>query len=283
MTTKTRRTSHRSALLLCGLLAVPSASSAQTAGSRDTLYVSAPFVGLADGVYDGEVTFAELKRHGDLGLGAVSASNGELVLLDGRCHQVKADGSVVLLPDSLTTPWAIAAFFEPEWRVEWTEAVDLPALRVLLDSKLGTPGLPYAFRIDGTFAQVRTRSVAAQKPPYRRLIEVVKDQVTFDLENVSGTIVGFRIPGYLEGVNVPGYHMHFLTADRKTGGHLLAFRASRLSASADVLTSVHVALPRDPRFSKKDFPRLDRTEMDQILGRIPLGEAPRPPEPRSQP
>jgi acetolactate decarboxylase len=283
MTTQAPRARHGSPLVLCLFLAFPSAPAAQTAGTRDTLYVSAPFVGLADGVYDGEVTFAELKRHGDLGLGAVSASDGELVLLDGRCHQVKADGSVVLLPDSLTTPWAIAAFFEREWQVEWTETVDLPALRVLLDSKLGTPGLPYAFRIDGTFAQVRTRSVAAQKPPYRRLIEVVKDQVTFDLENVSGTIVGFRIPAYLEGVNVPGYHMHFLTADRKAGGHLLAFRASRLSASADALTSVHVTLPRDPRFSKKDFPRLDRTEMDQILGRIPLGEAPRPPQPRSQP
>ena len=271
------RARHGSTLVLCVFLAFPSASAAQTAGTRDTLYVSAPFVGLADGVYDGEVTFAELKRHGDLGLGAVSASDGELVLLDGRCHQVKGDGSVVALPDSQTTPFAIAAFFEPEWELELTEVVDFPALQLLLDSRLGNPGLPHALRIDGTFARIRTRSVAGQKPPYRRLIEVVKDQVTFDLENVSGTIVGFRVPGYLEGVNVPGYHMHFLTADRKAGGHLLAFRASRLRVAADSLTSVHVQIPRSPRFSTKDFPRLDRTEMDQILGRVPLS-----PQPRSQ-
>jgi len=247
----------------------------QAAETRGALYLSAPFVGLAEGLFDGEVTFAELKGHGDLGLGAIAGSDGELVLLDGRCHQVKGDGSVVALPDSQTTPFAMAAFFEPEWNLELTEVVDFPALQLLLDSRLGNPGLPYAFRIDGTFPQIRTRSVAGQKPPYRRLIEVIKDQVTFDLENVSGTIVGFRVPGYLEGVNVPGYHMHFLTADRKAGGHVLAFRASRLRVAADALTTVHVELPQDPRFSTKDFPRVDRTEMDQILGRVPLGEAPR--------
>ena len=220
-----RHTRWRRALSVCGLLALPSAGVAQ--GSRDTLYLAAPFVALADGLYDGEVTFAELKLHGDLGLGAIAGSDGELVLLDGRCHQVKGDGSVAVLPDSLTTPWAMATFFEPEWQTEVTGPVDMPALFEFLDSKLTDPGLPHAFRIEGGFAQIRTRSVAGQKPPYRRLIEVIRDQVFFDLENVEGTIVGFRIPGYLEGVNVPGYHMHFVTADRRAGGHVLAFRADR--------------------------------------------------------
>ena len=88
MTTQTPRATRCSALFFCGLLALPSAAAAQTAETRDALYISAPFVGLADGVFDGEVTFAELKRHGDLGLGAITGSDGELVLLDGRCHQV---------------------------------------------------------------------------------------------------------------------------------------------------------------------------------------------------
>jgi acetolactate decarboxylase len=270
----TRGNAGRSALLVCSLLALPSVAPAQAA--RDTFYVSAPFVALADGLYDGEVTFAEVKRHGDLGLGAVAASDGELVLLDGRCHRVKHDGSVVAVPDSMTTPWAIATFFEPDWETEVTEPVDMAGLLRLLDSKIADPGLPHAFRVEGRFSQIRTRSVAGQKPPYRRLIEVIRDQVTFDLANVAGTIVGFRVPGYLEGVNVPGYHMHFLTADRKAGGHVLAFRAERLRAAADTCTAVHVALPRDRRFSAKDSTGVDRKEMDQILGRVPLSEALRP-------
>src|SRR5512143_2333544 len=175
-------------LSVCALLALPSAGTAQE--SRDTLYLAAPFVALADGLYDGEVTFAALKEHGDVGLGAIAGSDGELVLVDGRCHQVKGDGSVAVLPDSLTTPWAMATFFEPDWQMEVTGPVDMPALLKLLDAKVADPGLPHAFRIEGRFAQIRTRSVAGQKPPYRRLIEVIRDQVTFDLENLEGTIVG---------------------------------------------------------------------------------------------
>ncbi len=262
------------ALSVCGLLALPSAAAAQEA--RDTLYLAAPFVALADGLYDGEVTFAELKRHGDLGLGAIAGSDGELVLLDGRCHQVKGDGSVAILPDSLTTPWAMATFFDRDWETEATGPVDMAALLKVLDSKVAEPGVPHAFRIEGRFAQIRTRSVGGQKPPYRRLIEVIRDQVTFDLADVEGTIVGFRIPGYLEGVNVPGYHMHFLTADRRAGGHVLAFRADGLRAAAHVCRAVHVQLPRDRRFSAKESTGVDRKEMDQILGRVPLSDAPRP-------
>jgi acetolactate decarboxylase len=272
---------RRRALSICtlpailSLLAVTAAAPAEDA-ARDTLYLAAPFVALADGLYDGEVTFAALKEHGDLGLGAIAGSDGELVLLDGRCHQVKGDGSVAILPDSLTTPWAMATFFDREWETEVSGPVDMAALLKALDAKVADPGLPHAFRIDGRFAQIRTRSVGGQKPPYRRLIEVIRDQVTFDLADAEGTIVGFRIPGYLEGLNVPGYHMHFLTADRRAGGHVLAFRADGLRAAADVCRAVHVELPRDRRFSAKDSKGVDRKEMDQILGRVPLGEAPRP-------
>jgi acetolactate decarboxylase len=269
-----RLRNRRWALSVGLLLALPAAAPA--AEARETLYLAAPFVALADGLYDGEVTFAELKRHGDIGLGAIAGSDGELVLLDGRCHQVKGDGSVAALPDTLTTPWAMATFFEPDWEAEVAGPVDMPALLKMLDSKLAEPGLPHAFRIEGRFARIRTRSVAGQKPPYRRLIEVIRDQVTFDLANVEGTIVGFRIPGYLEGVNVPGYHMHFLASDRKGGGHVLAFRAERLRAAADACTAVHVALPRDRRFAAKDSTGVDRKEMDQILGRVPLSAVPPP-------
>lgn len=39
---------------------------------------------LVESVYDGDVTFAELARHGDFGLGTLNALYGEMVALDGR-------------------------------------------------------------------------------------------------------------------------------------------------------------------------------------------------------
>ena len=42
---------------------------------------------------------------------------------------------------------------------------------------------------------------------------------TFD--DVDGTLIGFRFPAAMTSVNVPGWHFHFLSADRSRGGHVL--------------------------------------------------------------
>jgi acetolactate decarboxylase len=145
-----------------------------------------------------------------------------------------------------------------------------PELRKRLDEKLKNLNQPYAFRIEGTFSHVKTRSVDGQTPPYRRLIEVIKDQVQFELRDVSGVIVGLRIPDYLTGLSVPGYHFHFLTADRKAGGHLLAFRGSRLHVVAGRCTGVAASIPQAPVFSHVGLTPGIQAEIDQILGRVPI-------------
>ncbi|MCL6449529.1 MAG: acetolactate decarboxylase [Armatimonadetes bacterium] len=79
----------------------------------------------------------------------------------------------------------------------------------------------YAIRIDGTFSYVKTRSVPEQAKPYPPLAEVTKNQPVFEMRNVRGTVAGFYCPPYVEGLNVPGYHLHFVAEDRRQGGHLL--------------------------------------------------------------
>ena len=44
------------------------------------------------GHYDGDVTFAELAEHGDLGLGTLNALDGEMIALDGRFFRADVDG-----------------------------------------------------------------------------------------------------------------------------------------------------------------------------------------------
>jgi acetolactate decarboxylase len=90
-----------------------------------------------------------------------------------------------------------------------------------MDSRLNTTNTFYAIRIDDTFDYVKTRGVPIQSKPYPTLVEAVEDQKIFEFHNITETIVGFRCPVYINGVNVPGYHMHFPTSNRSTGGHLL--------------------------------------------------------------
>lgn len=237
---------------------------------RDTVYMASTIHALVEGLFDGEISIGELKRHGDIGMGAVDHVDGELVLVDGIAYRVKADGTVAILQDTDKTPYALATPFDADYRRQIDEEVDFEQLKQRLDSELGRPGLPYAFRIEGTFSYVKTRSVPGQHKPYPRLIELIKKQPLFELQNVPGIIVGFRLPEHLESLAVPGYHFHFLTADRKTGGHLLAFRAAGLRIAADLSPTVHTVLPENEAFSSMDFSKRSREELDQIMGRIPL-------------
>ena len=57
--------------------------------NRDVLYQTSTINALLEGVYDGDITFHELKEHGDFGLGTFHALDGEMVALDGNFYQIK--------------------------------------------------------------------------------------------------------------------------------------------------------------------------------------------------
>jgi acetolactate decarboxylase len=65
--------------------------------------------------------------------------------------------------------------------------------------------------------------------------------------------VGFWLPQYLAGVNVSGYHLHFITADRKAGGHLLDCRIERGKAQIGRLGEFFLKLPRTAEFYQRDL------------------------------
>ena len=65
---------------------------------------------------------------------------------------------------------------------------------------------------------------------------------------VSGTLVGFRFPEFTEGINVPGYHLHFLSEDHRAGGHVLALELERGRLAIDDTSNFHIELPTDGAF-----------------------------------
>ena len=69
---------------------------------------------LLDGVYDGDVTIAEILRHGDFGLGTFNHLDGEMVILDGICYHLRADGSATVADDADRTPFAAVTRFKTD-------------------------------------------------------------------------------------------------------------------------------------------------------------------------
>lgn len=223
------------------------------ASSNNTMFQTSTINALMQGVYDGNTTFKELRSYGDFGLGTVQSLDGEMIELDGQFYQVKSDGLAYRLNDSMKTPFAEVTFFKPKETIELNGTYNLTQLENYVDERLVTKNLFYAIRIDGTFDYVKTRSVPVQSKPYASLSEVIKAQKIFEFHNIMGTIVCFRCPAYVSGINVPGYQMHFITANRSTGGHLLDFRLRNPSIKVDDLSEFEMVLPNIEEFYKADL------------------------------
>jgi acetolactate decarboxylase len=234
----------RAAALAALLLLASSVAARASEGAWQYSTIAA----LMAGAYQGELTAGELKRRGDLGLGTFNALDGEMIVLDGQVWQVLASGTPAEATDSLDVPFAVVTRFAPRKKVELPTGLDMAGLAALLDSRIGDLGLIQAVRIDGHFAQLKVRSVRAQTPPYRPLTEVLaRDQIVFDLANAEGTLVGFRFPANFSGVNVPEWHLHFLSADRRTGGHVLGLVTGPAHAELDPMTSLEIDFLPDGR------------------------------------
>lgn len=188
---------------------------------REVVFQVSPLQALLRGAYDGPTTVGELKKYGDFGLGTVNGLDGEMVVLDGNFYQVTSDGLVHVLPDAAQTPFVVLAFFRKGTREPLGHVKDYKQLKGALDAMLPAKAAFHAVRIDGSFNHIKVRSVPRQHQPYPPLKKALEGQTVFDLKNVMGTMVGFRFPGYMSKVNVPGYHFHFLSSDRKSGGHVL--------------------------------------------------------------
>jgi acetolactate decarboxylase len=207
------------------------------------LFQASTIGALLDGAYDGDLSFAELAEHGDLGLGTLNGLDGEMIAIDGRFYRADVDGRVGEVAAGARTPFAVVTSFEPEVDATLGGPLSHEELLGALDALLPDGAASCAVRLDGRFELVRARSVPRQSRPYRPLTEVVAEQHLFELADVAGTMLGFRFPSYVEGIEVTGYHLHFIDEDRSRGGHVLDSRSTGLRARLDPSSELHVELP----------------------------------------
>jgi acetolactate decarboxylase len=207
------------------------------------LFQASTIGALLDGSYDGDLRIAELAERGNLGVGTLNALDGELIVLGGSFLRADIEGVLHPVGPDERTPFAVVTRFEPSVGFGLDGPLTHDELLAAVDVRLPDGSPSCAVRVDGEFRGVRARSVPRQTPPYRPLAEVVADQREFELGRVEGTMVGFRFPDYAEGIEVGGYHLHFATADRTRGGHVLDSRAGPVRVQLDPSYDLHVELP----------------------------------------
>ncbi len=222
--------------------------------------------GILDGAYDGDVTFAELANRGDLGLGTLDGLDGEMIALDGRFYQARADRSVRAIEPHERTPFAVVTKFRPDTRAAIESPCDHADLLGALDCLVPDDELCYALRVDGRFGFVHARSVPRQRRPYPPFAEVAAAQVEFELGETTGSIVGFRFPDYAQRLNVPGYHLHFISDDRTAGGHVLDCSVLEADIRVDHACDLHMELPAGVNATEGDASAAKRAAIVRAEG-----------------
>ncbi|HNX16788.1 MAG TPA: acetolactate decarboxylase [Methanoregula sp.] len=222
---------------------------------QDTFYQVSTIDALMQGVYDGDVTVGEFKKYGNFGIGTFDRLDGEMIVLDGRVWQAKSDGTVLPAADSQTTPFATVTYFNTDIRQTTPDrAMNYSGFAATMAAQLPSQNMIYAVKIHDTFPSVTVRAIPAQEPPYPTLTEAAKEQGVYTYTNVTGTVVGFYTPAFLKGLNAQGYHLHFLSDDHATGGHVLDLVVPpKSNVEYDVTPEFTMVLPTSGAFAGTDL------------------------------
>ncbi len=230
------------------------AGSANASTGRETLYQVSTIDALQQGVFNGIQPVGELRKHGDCGIGTFDALDGEMIVLDGVVYQATADSRVRIAPDNLTVPFATVTYFDRDFVNVTVEQMNYTAFTLLMADRLPSQNMVYAVRMHGTLPFLKVRMIPAQEKPYPSLSEAAGNESVYTYTNISGSVVGCYIPVFFGGLNVVGYHLHFIGDDRQTGGHILDFTVPEHTAvEYDITPEFTMILPTSGDFTEVDL------------------------------
>ncbi|MCC8428921.1 acetolactate decarboxylase [uncultured Reyranella sp.] len=232
---------------------------------HSTLFQVSTTGALVQGVYNEAVTIGGLRPHGDFGLGTFEGLDGEMVVLDGKFYQAHADGSITEPSDKASVPFATLTNFRPQHHGKIEGIDSMSSLIAALDKLRRSDNLFFAARLDGHFEEVYWR-VACKVEAGVHLDKATDAQAEFRQKDVRGTMLGFWTPAYSRTIGVAGWHLHFLTDDRRNGGHVLGAKAASLEVQVHDLDNLHLAIPETREFLHADLTQdpaaaLEKAEM----------------------
>ena len=240
----------------CGTDTAVETKSTPELADREVINQVSLLQGLTLGDYSGSVSISQFKELGDIGIGTFDALNGELIMLDGTVYRAAFDGSIEEVSDEETIPFGNTTFFDEDQTFELNRVDSVYTLKKELDKKVKELGNNrfYMIKIDGTFSKMGVRSELPQSEPYKPLAKVLEtDQAFFDYKDIKGTVVGLYCPDYMSDINAVGWHFHFISEDRSSGGHVLDLSADTLNVIIYRTDRFSMSVPDTASFNDYDL------------------------------
>ncbi|WHN66040.1 acetolactate decarboxylase [Cysteiniphilum sp. QT6929] len=250
--------------LTVALLATASAS----VFAKDVpLYQYGTITALMSGNYHSVINVKSAKASGnDFGLGA-GAGLGEVIVLDGKYYLANMDGKFTQMKPESGLSYLTAVDFKPLKKLSFdiNKSIELTTFQQQLLTKLANNQLTYAVKLTGTFKEILARSEKIDKSTNTPLVEWLKEhEHRFSYHDVQGTMVMFFSPKYTEGFGVPGFHAHFVTADKKSGGHVLSAEIEKVKVEVMPIDAINLRVGDVKNTAKEaDLTQLHKIENAQ--------------------
>lgn len=207
------------------------------------------------GNFDKTVSVKDFLHHADTGIGTYTGLDGEAIFEDGVAYKATADGKVsVMQPEDGVAFGTVAKFDESVPEVELKNISDIETLKQALEPYVKeNQNIFYMIKAKGVFKTMHVRSCFACEKPYPTLSEVAQDQREFHFENTRGDVIAVWCPKYVNGINLPGWHFHYLSGDKTQGGYILGLSSDDLRVKIDKIERFDLTLPQNPEFAKRDL------------------------------
>lgn len=89
-------------------------------------------------------------------------------------------------------------------------------------------------------------------------------QRDFSFNNVDGTIVALYYPDYMDGINAPGWHFHFVSNDKTMGGHVFELALDNAKVLIDKISSIEIKLPSEPSFDTYSLKQASNNDIKAV-------------------
>lgn len=223
---------------------------------------------LVAGYTRGVITVQELESLGNVGLGTFEGVDGEMILLDGVCYRAREDGTVVRPAPDAGVPFASVASVQGGTEFDLDEALGIESLKseltCMVDDAFALNSM-HIVTVNGSFDSVSARSESAYHAHHITLKDMLATtQREFVFEKVEGTLVCVYHPDFMDGINAPGWHVHFLSADQTRGGHV--FDLSMVSGHAVMhrIDRIEIQLPATPAFDTYSLKETSQKEIAEV-------------------
>ncbi|HBM15398.1 MAG TPA: acetolactate decarboxylase [Lentisphaeria bacterium] len=230
------------------------------------LYQLGTIDSMMKGYYEEVKDISEVKAMASMGLGTTTEL-GEVIGIDKKFYLADAKGNVKQLSAKTLTPYMTCSSFNSKISFRQNTPVNSSKeFYTMLEKKyLEGENIFYAIRVDGTFQKVDARSEDSFTGKPEPLAEWLKThQKSFVFNNIQGTLVIYKYPQYMNGIGVGGYHAHFLSDNRKFGGHVFDFSLINGKVSIEPYYQITLMLPETDKFVKADMGSLNNDEKESI-------------------